>query len=207
MKKILLIAGLLISSLSYAQIEHKGLIGFSIGKSIPTGDFASKDHSNEEGKYADLGINYTIDGAYFINETFGISATLFSNDWELDHYTNHKEWYYSSTGYLIGGIATIPKGNFNFDFKLQFGYATSKRGSLGVSGLHSFGDSIVPELEGKAFAYSAGLGIRLHVTKRIDTMFNSSFFNTNATLEKNGEHHIDYDIKALNITLGLGFQL
>ncbi len=206
MKKILLITGLLICSLNYAQNDHKGLIGFSIGTSMPTGDFASKDHSNMKGKYADLGINYNIDGAYFFHENFGISANLFSKSWGLDFIYEYDEWFYSSSGILLGGIATIPKGNFNFDFKLQLGYAKSKREVMS-GGLHIFHDMIVPKLTGEAFAYSTGLGIRLHLGKRIDTMLNYTYFNTKPTLENNGSYSIDYDITSNNFTLGVGYRL
>ncbi len=204
MKKLLLLTGLMISTLCYSQYEHKGFIGFSIGTSSPLGDFGSASLENPNRRYASNGVSFSIDGAYMLHRNFGLSANLFSKSWAIDFDGAADGSDYLSTGILLGGIATIPKNKLNFDFKLQLGYAKSTREKLN-SGFFST-PSEEPEITGNDFAYSIGVGIRLHLGKNIDTMLNYAYFGTKPTL---GEKHesIDYNIIANNFTLGIGYRL
>ncbi len=211
MKNLLFLAGLMISALSYAQdkqqmqFEQNGFIGISIGPSIPLGDFGSTNLNNQKGGFADRGRSYNLNGAYFFHTNFGISANVFLQSWDSDVPYEKTRWSYHSSGFLLGGIATVPKGKFNFDFNLQLGYANSSRDQL-THPLHSFVDVMVPKATGEALAYSIGLGTRLHVGKGIDMMLAYSYFNSKPTLGKKW-YSTDYDISVNNFTLGIGYRI
>ncbi len=204
MKNLFLAAALILSSISYAQNDHNGYVAISFGGSSPIGGFESKDMEDEDARFASDGISASIDGAYLLNDNFGLTAKLFSKGWAIDIDDMNSDGIYFSSGILIGGIATIPAGFVNFDFKLQVGYANSKMQDLTFP--DTDGDLVMPVAKGRDMAYALGLGLRVHLGKRIDTMMNFDYFNTKPTL-KSDLQSLDYDIAATNFTIGIGYRI
>ena len=118
--------------------ERKGFIGISIGPSITTGDYSSKNISNVYAGFADNGLNVNLNLAYRFNNNIGLTAMWSQNyhgmdvnaavnqfqriDPTLSWSMQADNW---SCGFGLGGLlVSFPFNKLDFDLKAMVGFAT-----------------------------------------------------------------------------------
>ncbi len=142
MKKYILILVSIIGSV-YTSVAQDGtfnkyFIGMSGGYSNLSGNVIKNDYADSSSGYAySNGLNFGLDGGYFIKKNFGIAAVIstssfssnglqtlsdgYQEDFEVDSITLKATGKYSTYNFLVGPIFSFIKGKFTFNAKVLGG--------------------------------------------------------------------------------------
>ena len=238
MKKIVLIAAMLFILVlknsaqrnSYVDYERKGYLGFGIGTAIPFAAFASKDPSDPESGFANIGGCIQIEFAYKFSERFGIASLAFGtinpfdeNQLEyagadISYQINSDPW--KCIGFMAGGYYTSALTPAAFEMRLMVGYVKA----ISPADHHSFYKA---EINDYIFAYTEesragsitgdlGLGVKVKLSEIISFISHMDFwvalprFVNQKTYENGLLHYFptyDQPINNMNLTLGIAVNI
>jgi hypothetical protein len=123
MKRLLIFisVSIIATNIIAQNIEKKGFIGISIGPAIPLGSFASKSLTDSKAGFAKTGYSDSfINFGYNFNKKFGISASIFYNEHNVDK--NVTEDWWKISGVTAGPMFSLPLSErFIFDIKTKIG--------------------------------------------------------------------------------------
>lgn len=148
MKKInLVLIALLVTTMTYAQVENPHRIGFNIGGSSANGDYADDDSNNDDSGFAEGGVSILLSYQYTFNENiavsviYGSSANSFNAQGfadELARESPNINWRVEAEPYGVGYFLAGPKGIVGKKIKAYF------------NPLVGYGAMIVPEVKVEA---------------------------------------------------------
>lgn len=166
--------------------KRKGYIGISIGPSIPIGEF-------KEEAWASTGVNLSlINFGYLFNNRVGIAANWFGGAHTVDvSQLGLPEGMWSYGGLLAGPLVSTPIGkNIDFDARVQIGFSAA---NLKLEGYN---------VDGTGFAYSAGIGIRAHLGRKLSLNLNADVLTSN-----NKGDYMERKIQTIHPTIGLSYRM
>jgi len=234
MKNLFILMAVVFISVTSVFAQDKGYIGVSIGPSIPTGDFASKDMNNEAAGFAKTGAIFDITFAYKLNKNFGVTALLRGQANKLDAKAISNEMYkqlpsevsssvstssWGVGGLLIGGYSTVPVAKqLSFESRLMLGFisATSPDVTINLSGFGETAWVKQSSTTSTALAYLAGVGLKYDAGKRVCVLLNVDYLGSNPkfdnveTTSSDGEMSKDSYSQAfgtVNFGFGIGYRL
>jgi hypothetical protein len=234
MKNLLTLMLILMFNTFASFSQEKGYIAISIGPSIPTGEFASKNMDNESSGFANTGAIFDISFAYKLNKNFGLTAVLRGQANEVDAQALSKEMSKQLTsditnsvstgswgigGLLVGGYATVPFAKqLSFESRLMLGFITSTSPDMTINLSSPNGSAWVKQSSATApaFAYLAGIGIKYDVAKRVCLLTNFDYLGANPqfvdvettnSLGGLGKNDFTQAFGSVNIGFGVGFRL
>jgi len=166
--------------------RRKGYIGISIGPSFPIGEF-------KEDAWANTGVNLSlINFGYLFNNRVGIAANWFGGAHTVDaSQFGLAEGMWSYGGLLAGPLVSTPVGrNIDFDARVQIGFSAA---NLKLEGYN---------VDGTGFAYSAGIGIRAHLGRKLSLNLNADVLTSN-----NKGDYMERKIQTIHPTIGLSYRM
>jgi hypothetical protein len=185
---------LLFSSFTFGQEREKnGFIGIVVGPSFPIADFGDHSSTNANSGYAEKSrLDYMVDFGYRFGKYYGISASYFVHQYDVDTSTIGLSW--GLGGIVAGPMLIIPvTDKLLFDLSLNLGYVTSDLSN----------DHLDDDLMGHGLGIVAKCLIRYNVLKRWCIIAETSYITTNQRL-KIGIHK---NVQAINLNFGAGFRL
>jgi hypothetical protein len=176
------------------QKEKNGFIGIVIGPSFPIADFGDHSNKNSNSGYAEISrLDYMIDFGYRFGKHFGLSASYFVHQYDVDTSTTDLSW--GLGGIVAGPMLIIPvTDKILFDLSLNFGYVT---GDLSID------HDLVDELMGHGLGIVVKGLIRYNVLKRWCIIAETSYVTTNQKLKIG----INKNLQAINLNFGMAFRL
>ncbi|AYB34847.1 outer membrane beta-barrel protein [Chryseolinea soli] len=203
----------LISFSSIAQDRAKNFIGFTLGASIPTGDFAKAEAGtfnnwNNKAGFANTGFAAGVEGAYYFLPHIGVGGTLYyaqhggfsqtdaaklgasyTDAFGVDASTVTTSGNYSSLNLMAGPYFSFPVNKFTFDIRLLGGLLKSLSTPEMTVVLE---DNTAAPLQqnsstGSAFGWQVGAGFRYTLTDKLGLMFRADYFNSDGVKIEN-EH-------------------
>jgi hypothetical protein len=217
MKKMLLsLIGLCGLVVAYSQVDYnKNSLSFSLGSSIPIGNFGSTSTSNKYAGYAKIGeaVNLTI--AHKLSRKIALVGTLYGQRNALNTALLAKQYEKVAIPFYYNGNGPNYYPNWSFNKKswyigsLLLGLNTellnTQRGKLSVTAKVLAGLAYVqlPELNGNsktdtsflvikqssatsfAMAYQVGIGINYKCSNKWMLLANVEYFGTNTITFKN----------------------
>jgi hypothetical protein len=214
--------------------QDRGYIGVSIGPSIPTGDFSSKDMYNQSAGFAKTGAIFDISFGYKLGKNFGLTAILrgqankvdaqaisdeMSKEFMGDFVGTVRTGSWGIGGLLVGGYSSISVAKqLNFESRLMLGFlsATSPDMTINLTGPGGTGWVKQSSTSGTAFAYLAGIGLKYNAGKRVCLLANIDYLGAKPEFEdvETTTSMGDYDkssytqkFGSFNIGLGVGYRL
>ncbi len=205
LKSVFLLTTLLVffTAAAFGQYEsRKGYAGFSIGASVPSGDFASISEKLEGAGYAKKGVALNLNFAYRIASNFGVTALLMiqSNKYDEDAFlkslntvsqSNTNQVKYTSvdadswglSGFLVGGFISAPldnRGKLILEPRALFGLLTAVSPRIRGTYRGSFSTGWIEQQLGAgiAFGFSLGGGFRFNASDRIALILNADYLKT-----------------------------
>jgi hypothetical protein len=221
---------LLLASNVYSQ--DKGYIAVSLGPSIPTGDFASKDMDNNSAGFAKTGAIFDISFRYKLKNNFGVTAILrgqanqldaqaiadeMSNKFGISGTVKTNSW--GIGGLLVGGYSTIPVAKqLTFESRLMIGFVTASSPDISINFNIMSESGWVKQntVTSSAFAYLAGVGLKYDAGKRVCLLANIDYLGakpkfkdvetafSDGTLEKDT---FTQQFGSVNVGVGIGYRL
>ncbi len=174
--------------------EKRGFLAISLGPSIPTGQFASKDfNSSTYSGFAKTGAIFDISFGYTFTNGWGLTALArgqantvdaqayasgLMTQFAIDGYTVTSESWMTS-GYLIGGYRSSPiSERLFFDFRAMLGVMLSRLPATTIEGRDGFEAFEVSRQETNAsgFATLLGVGLKYNVGRRSSLLFNVDYW-------------------------------
>lgn len=236
MKKLLLLIVIIMLSGSASFSQNKGYVAISLGPSIPTGDFSSKDMNNEAAGFAKTGIFLDLSFAYKIGDNFGVTALLRGQSNKLDGQAISNEMSkklpddvsentsvgsWGVGGILVGGYSSIQiTKQLSFESKLMAGFISANSPEILINLNGPGGTAWVKQnsTSGNAFAYLAGIGLKYDAGKRICMIahvdylgakpkFNNVETTTNLLDLQNETNNYTQTFGSVNIGFGVGYRL
>lgn len=234
MKNLLSLFLILIVNTFYSFAQDKGYVAVSLGPSIATGDFASKDMNNNSAGFANTGAFFDISFAYKLGKNFGVTAILRgqANNVDAQAISNEMSKQFTSdisntvrTGswgvgaLLTGGYASFPIANkWSFESRLMIGFITSTSPDITINLSSPSGSGWVKQnsATGVGFAYLAGVGVKYNVGKKVCLLANFDYLGSNpefedvemtnsvGNLEKNS---FTQTFGTINMGVGVGYRL
>ncbi|MEE4177141.1 MAG: hypothetical protein V2I46_06485 [Bacteroides sp.] len=170
--------------------EHQSYIGFSVGPSMPIGDFGSRFISEGSSK-TEGGYNFNIpDLGLMIFPHLGLALTLFNNQYYLPGISEETFWGW--TGALIGPVISYPvHRKFLIDFVPQIGSSSIQ--------LVNPGDL---ETEGTGFTYNLGLMLRYNLDQRWNLSSRVGYIGSNQKMTDLSNE----SFRAFNLGFGLAYR-
>jgi hypothetical protein len=113
---LLIVFTCLANSITFSQEKEKnGFIGIVIGPSLPIADFGDNSRKNTNSGYAENSrLDYIVDFGYRFGKYYGISASYFVHQYDVDTSTIGLTWG-------LGGIVAGPMLIIPVTDKLLFG--------------------------------------------------------------------------------------
>lgn len=165
------------------KVKLKPYVGLSMGISYPLGDFKKTDYSNNKSGFANRGVTFQLDGAYYLYRNFGIGYTFsyqdqsnfsydddlilsqgYTTDFKADEGTVTADKRYRSFNLLVGPQYTFVWHSLSFDVRASAGAIKSQTSPLltiSVTGVDAQSGSITQQsAKGYAFAYGGSAAIR-----------------------------------------------
>jgi hypothetical protein len=225
-------AFLLILTQGFAQ-DKNGSFGISIGSSIPVGDFALTDTTDEAG-WAKAGAVVDFTFSYRIGESnFGVTAMLRGQANQVDAQgladefakqlpgvnitVESKPW--SIGGFLVGGFAAFPVSDIaTFEARAMVGYLNASSPTLDIT---VYSDWIKQESgSASSFTYLIGAGFKIDISNNLYLLTNldymsaePEFKNVTTTYSDSvdnigGSDSFDFKQKigTVNISAGIAFK-
>lgn len=215
----------------FSQETRKGIIGISLGPSIPLNDFADTNHKNRYAGFAMTGLHLNANFSYKFNKYLGIAALwnrnthpidvdkmanyFWSNDPSLNWRVKKASW--SSSALMGGLLITFPFKKVDFDLKGLFGYAFSKFPDIDVTA--SRGRTLfkvrLNEASAQSFAINYGASLRYHVSDKVALTLNMDCFGTNQEFKvvissnfiPSTRDTIEQFMPMKNISFGIGYRI
>jgi hypothetical protein len=198
MKKVIfsMVALLTIATQIYAQ-DEKGYIGFSVGPSIPMGDFSSIDAYNNPAGWANTGEMFDISFAYKLGESnYGVTALLreqanpIDGQALVDEIANQNpgiNWTVESDswgirGLMFGGFGSFPiSEKASFDTRAMIGFSSASSPEITITGSGSDGTVWIKQGSSTAssFTYLFGAGFKFDVGSKIYLLTNLDNLGSN----------------------------
>lgn len=228
---ILILLGIVFFNCTYSQEIRKGLIGISLGPSIPSGEYA-KTYNSPGAGYAKKGLNMNINFNYKFGKNLGIAVLAAHNfnamdgeallsvykaiDPSLVWSIDTDEWF---TDYLLGGLLVSIQydDRISFDLKALYGYSSSYHPLILIKAQD--GSRTLSELQHQAKAddnaLNFGAGIQIAISEKMAFSIDMDFYSTNPYFEvfstsnfmPDEKNIIEQEMNMLNLTFGLGYQL
>jgi len=168
--------------------DNEVFVSLSGGASIPLGEYAETDFSDEASGFARIGGNFNIYFGYRFNEFFSISGLLDGcvnrydyvkvQDWFTENFAEslpNTSWVVESKNWGLGGLLVGPVGSipivtnrFFFDVRLLGGFLYAYSPAVYITGVESGEPDKVLNIEqGSAIAWAvdAGAGFRYNRTR------------------------------------------
>lgn len=232
MKKIILI--LTVLCCTSAKAQNIGYLGITLGPSIPSGDFGSKDPANKSAGLATTG--FVIEGtiAFKLGKHIGMSALLRSqNNWpdnlvledELETQTG-VAWEVETTAWKLGGFMLGPYGSFpvsekvSFDTRVMIGFLFGNSPELDFTLKGSGGAGWVKQKSTSSEAvlsFLFGCGFKFNVSEKICLLTNLDYlgsepeFNNVQILSSAGgspaKTSFTQSYSTVNLMVGFGIRL
>lgn len=238
MKKFKLISATVLLSIAFTQKmmaqSSNGMVSFSLGPSIPIGNFSNSELSNSDAGWANTGSLIDFSFAQKLgNSKFGIIAKFRSQANPLDNKSLTEEYENQTTGaicevnskpwstgaILVGGFASLPISNkIYFDPKALIGFSGSISPDISVD-ITSNGYTgwvIQNGQSASAFAFMVGAGFRFEVGKRCYILAEVDYLNTtpgfrNIEVASSMGEKIKFNsiltLQTINTSVGLGIKL
>ncbi len=217
------------------KAQVKNYVGFFGGLSIPQGDFAKADYNNNKAGFAKKGLNYGIDGTYYLYKNLGIGGTIsyqdngelnqadadslasgYVNSFGADAATVTAHNRYQTVNVLVGPQYSFTYGKFILDLRASAGlkkvFATPETSIL-LSGVtdqttifyQRSASSIV-------FAYGGNLALRYKLSDGVFLTLRGAYVNTSGPAISNdnrttniGRVVTKQPMSDIQTTLGLNF--
>jgi opacity protein-like surface antigen len=233
MKKLVLsfAAFLLILTQGFSQ-DDRGYFGVSIGSSIPVGDFALAEITDEAG-WAKAGAVVDLTFSYRIGESnFGVTAMLRGQANQVDdqgradefakqnpgvNYTvESKPW--SMGGFLVGGFAAFPISYIaTFQARAMVGYLNASSPTIDLTAAANGASGWLKQESGSAtsFTYLIGAGFKIDISNNLYLLTNldymsaePEFKNVKTTYSDGSSDSVDFKqkIETVNISAGIAFK-
>jgi opacity protein-like surface antigen len=214
---------------------QRSYLGLSFGASLPSGEFAKKNLS-EDGGYALPGFVLEFSGAYVFDYYLGIAGTFTfsSNPPDRDQLQqdlidaitgpvppeinevifNHGSWMYSNL--MAGPFLTIPIAFMSLDFRAVAGLSIllSPPWELTVKTTE---ETYFTTRSGNtaSFAYMLGTGIRFHINPNYAIRVSGDYFHSKPTFSvdensavgsASGKSTYDMSVGTINVNLGIAYR-
>jgi hypothetical protein len=200
-KYYILLTFFLIAFNTFAQEKSnkKGFIGFTIGPTIPLGDFADKYLvTNNMAGLAEpgLALNF-INFGYKFGKNFSVASSFSNASFSLDRiFGRNGKWRY--TNFLVGPMLSFPvHKKFELDFKGTIGIVSAK--------FQLEENMVNPYVELKSdigMGFSLGTSLRYHITDRWGLLLNVDYFSSQTKFDSSKRK-----ISSLNPGLGILYRL
>jgi len=190
----------------------KFTLALSAGPSFPVGPFGSKDYNNNpEAGLAKTGYNLNAQLGYYINEDFGIGASLIYSKYltesmtvnQIEFSADHWQYY----GLLIGPLYSFKASKkFLIDVKSLFGLTNVNSPAFTY---HS--QLVIKEDWAFTFALQLAVAMRYYINQKVFLLVNCDYVAMNPMLQvtaANGSSSVtaEQKIGAVNLTGGIGIR-
>ena len=231
MKKLIISLSLICLTITiFSQELRKGLIGISIGPSIPVSDYADNDSENSHAGFALTGLNLNLNFNYRFNENIGVAALMTKNTHPIDEDEMVKLFgtydpslnvdletgAWSSASLMGGLLISFPFTKVDVDFRALIGYSLSTVPKLDVTTSYENISVNIKQSEASsmAFALNIGAGFRYHLSDKFALTFNVDYFSTEpqfevetSILESSFSNTVKQKMNMMNISFGIGYML
>lgn len=226
---------LFLLTVSHLFAQEKGYLALSLGPSIPTGDFASKNMDNRSAGFAKVGAIFDLSFSYKLDKYFGVIAMLrgqanktdaqamadeMIKQMPIDNITIATESESWSIGaFFIGSYGTFPiQKDLSFESRLMLGFlsATAPKTTFNLSTPDGTGWVKQSSATGTSFAYLFGMGLKYNAGKKICMLANMDYMggtpkykNIEVTSSIGYDEKGDYyqSIGSFNFSVGVGYRL
>jgi hypothetical protein len=237
MKRIFTLLIIVITTLiaGQAKAQIKSYVGFFGGISIPQGDFAKADYYNNQAGFAKKGLNYGIDGTYYVYKNLGIGGTIsyqdngelnqanadslaagYTNSFGADGATVTAHNRYQTVNVLIGPQYSFPFGNFIVDIRASAGFKkvfATPETSILLSGVTDQTATFYQRSASSiVFAYGGNLALRYKLSDGIFLTLRGAYVATSGPTITNQDRTTDIGrlvtkqpMSDFQTTLGLNF--
>jgi len=192
MKKFTLFTLISLFSIINCFAQDKGYIAVSLGPSIPTGDFASKNPNYQPAGLANPGAIFDISFGYKFDKNFGIAALIRGQANTIDGQVLAQELLrqnpglsytvdggtWAIAGYMFGGYGSFPiSEKISFESRIMFGFLTATSPDINVDAFTSGYSGWVKQsgTRSTAFAHLIGVGFKWDVGRRIALLANFDY--------------------------------
>jgi len=226
MKKIFLLFGIIISTISNAQTPLDASLTMNYGFSKPMGVFASKNPNNTNAGFAENGLFFDLSLLIKFGKKMGFATTYISqNNWFDDlNYSKYSHDEINVTvdkwkinGIMLGGVYTTPISSIlDFETKALFGFldATIPAKYIEYDANPSKWQK-VSSSSSNSFSFLLNMGLKIKVSPRIHINILYSFLTSNPefTIQTNdylkNETFRTYNqpFQTINLTMGFGIKL
>lgn len=227
--RILFFLFLFISISVLSQEAKTAFIGFSVGPSIPQGNYAKCDITNDQSGYAMQGMYIGVQGSYKFHKNVGV---LFMYNGASHRVKEYETWQLHKpvlpgsmvdveSGYLFSGSMVIgPTLILPFD-----------RAECSIYGLAGFSSSTIPEIvinswgggdgiltqnetTAAALAYTIGGELMFYLGKKFALIINMDYYKTTPEFDVaytsnygySADEVFEQEFEMLNISIGVGYR-
>ncbi|MDB5273979.1 MAG: hypothetical protein JWO58_2346 [Chitinophagaceae bacterium] len=211
MKKSFLILSFLLISIQQtnAQViadEKRHFASLNLSVANPLGNYGGVSSNNNNAGFANTGINFSVEGAFFFKPYIGVGANIgaIANKVNTsafeEHFSNElknsgiygtysgKVGGWVSTYYMVGPYVSLPLKNLTFDLKILGGLMTTIAPSIDMTinplgssnAIHEQSDPAV----GSSFGYNLGLGMRYHFNRQWALRVNADYLAANPNISQ-----------------------
>lgn len=235
MKKILIAATIVFSTL-VANAQKKSFnLSINGGISSPAGSFSKADYYDGSSGFAKTGYQLNLSGVYQFSKHWGAGVLIgysqygFKNSLSLaegykedsgtDSTTLYKKGSNSNFSVLVGPYYFIPVGKkVSISIRALGGYVNTHLAGFQVFYEDYLDNSMTQkQASGGAFGFQVGAGVKYDVAKKVSLHFNVDYFSSKPNLDiaydnfvvNSGRRLTSYNeaISGINATVGIGFKL
>ena len=208
---ILICITFVITVSTFAQDKAKNFIGFTVGASIPLGDFAKSETGafnnwNNSAGFAKTGVAVGVEGAYYFLRKIGLGGTIYFSDhggfsksdvaklgdsytdaFGVDESTVSTTGRYRSLNVMVGPYFSFPMNKFTVDVRLMGGLLKSFSTPEMTVQLEDNTESKFTQASStsSAFGWQAGAGLRYSLTDKIGLVFRADYFSSSGVTVDN----------------------
>jgi hypothetical protein len=221
-KTIAALALALTSFTAFAQNEKPHFISVNAGASSPLGDFSDTDIYSEKAGFASNGFAYHVEGAFFINPSFGIGAKSgsFYNSIDVATMSDAYEKEFPGTSVsiaagnfrsyqlMVGPYVHIPLNTVSINFKALGGLlsTTAPELTMVATGPGGSGAGSQPEAGSTAFGFDIGASMRYAFTERVGLSLNADYISGKQTFLYYGIP-VNQPVDVIALTAGIALRV
>jgi hypothetical protein len=213
----------------------KSYVGFFGGLSIPLGDFRSTNYDNNKAGFANTGVVFGLDGAYYFHKNFGIGGTIafhdqgeiksndanilaagYTSSFSADQTTLTAVDRYHYWSALLGPQYSFTYGKFIIDLRVSAGIlkvTSTPSTQMQLSGVISqTGIFSQQSASATVFGYGGNVGIRYKLSDNLFLNVRGAYINSQGPAITNDGRTTDIGrivtrqpITSLQTTMGLSF--